>query len=72
MPENKEITLQELNERLTILEARFEKLKNWSDLNDYWLQEPIDGLTESVNKLMGLTEEEVGGPYHSEYRPVQI
>ena len=44
--------LEELNERLTILEDKFEKLKEWSDLNDYWLREMIDALTETVDRIL--------------------
>lgn len=50
----KEVTLEELNDRLTRLEMRFDKLKEWSDLNDYWLREMIDSLTDSIDKLMGI------------------
>lgn len=55
--------LKQIVNRLEILEDKQTKLKEWSDLNDYWLKETVKGLTESVNKLMGITEEEVGGPY---------
>lgn len=55
--------LEQIVNRLEILEDKQTKLKEWSDLNDYWLKETVKGLTESVNKLMGITEEEVGGPY---------
>lgn len=58
------ISLEEILDRLEKLEKNFEKLKEWSDLNDYWLREMIDANTESINKLMGLTEEDIGGPYH--------
>lgn len=58
------ITLEEILDRLEKLEKNFEKLKEWSDLNDYWLREMIDANTESINKLMGLTEEDIGGLYH--------
>ena len=61
------ITLEEIYERLVKLEDNFTKLKEWSDLNDYWLREMVDDLTENVNKLLCITEEEVGGPYHYKY-----
>lgn len=39
-------------EEINKLNERFQALKNWSDLNDYWLREMIDTLTESVDGIM--------------------
>lgn len=47
----------DLEARIAKLEEQFEKLKEWSDLNDYWLREMIDGLTESVDKLLNINHE---------------
>ena len=33
------------------LRHELNSLKEWSDLNDYWLREMIDALTESVDDL---------------------
>ena len=41
---------------IDILKKDYENLKEWSDLNDYWLREMIDALTESVDKLMGIED----------------
>lgn len=53
------MTTQELYEIIQTQQKEIEKLqenlknlKEWSDLNDYWLREMIDALTESVDKLM--------------------
>lgn len=54
MPDEKYI---ELEARLTRLEEQFTKLKDWSDLNDYWLRELIDNLALSVDKLSGIDHE---------------
>lgn len=53
----KERDYEELLARVEKLEDQFVKLKEWSDLNDYWLREMIDGLSESVNKLLHIEEE---------------
>ena len=45
-------------EELNKLKENFIALKEWSDLNDYWLREMIDALTESVDKLMGIVDDE--------------
>lgn len=55
MPDNEKYV--ELEERLSTLEKQFAKLKEWSDLNDYWLRELIDALTENVDKLLGIDHE---------------
>lgn len=54
MPEEKYV---ELETRIEKLEEQFAKLKEWSDLNDYWLRELIDALAESVDKIMGISHE---------------
>lgn len=54
MPEEK---YAELEARIEKLEEQFTKLKEWSDLNDYWLRELIDALAESVDKIMGISHE---------------
>lgn len=54
MPDEKYV---ELEARLTRLEEQFAKLKEWSDLNDYWLRELIDNLTLTVDKLLGIDHE---------------
>lgn len=37
-------------EEIDKLKENFTILKEWSDLNDYWIREMIDALTESVEK----------------------
>lgn len=54
MPDEKYV---ELEARLTQLEKQFAKLKEWSDLNDYWLRELIDNLAFTVDKLLGIDHE---------------
>ena len=54
MPDEKYV---ELEARLARLEEQFAKLKEWSDLNDYWLRELIDNLTLTVDKLLGIDHE---------------
>ena len=44
-------TIMEQQEEINKLKENFEALKNWSDLNDYWLREMIDALTESVDNI---------------------
>ncbi len=58
------ITLEQIYEKLIKLEEKLEKLKEWSDLNDYWLRDMIDSHTECLNQLLGISEEDTGGPYH--------
>jgi hypothetical protein len=50
--------LIELQEKYENLEYKYLKLREWSDDNDYWLREMIDALTESVDKLMGIVDNE--------------
>lgn len=59
--------IKEQQEEINDLKCRLTRLKEWSDLNDYYLREMIDSLTESVNELMGISEEDVGGPYHNDW-----
>lgn len=40
------------------LRHELNSLKEWSDMNDYWLREMIDALTDSVDKLMGIVDNE--------------
>ena len=42
--------IQTQQEEIEKLQQDFKALKEWSDLNDYWLREMIDALTESVDK----------------------
>ena len=46
--------IKEQQNRIATLEEELLLLRQWSDNNDYWLREMIDGLTESVDKLMGI------------------
>ncbi len=53
-----EKTIQELYEiiqaqqvEINDLRDKYNKLKEWSDLNDFWLRDMIDALTDSVDKL---------------------
>ena len=48
-----EIILRQ-QEEIEKLTTDFKALKEWSDLNDYWLREMIDALTDSVDDLMDL------------------
>lgn len=43
--------IQALQEQVNSIEKRLNKLKEWSDLNDYYIQEEIDALTDAVDKL---------------------
>ena len=52
------MTIEELAQKLEELQAKYDqleydylRLREWSDLNDYWLREMIDALTESVDDL---------------------
>ena len=46
--------IQTQQEEIADLRNKYNKLKEWSDLNDYWLREMIDALTDSVDKLYEL------------------
>ena len=39
-------------DEINALRMEVSHLKEWSDLNDYWLREMIDALTESVDSIM--------------------
>ena len=69
------MTIQELENKLNDLQAKYDqleydylKLREWSDDNDYWLREMIDALTESVNQLMDIVnDEDYESPEYKEY-----
>lgn len=44
------VIIQTQQEEIEKLQKDFKAFKEWSDLNDYWLREMIDALTESVEK----------------------
>lgn len=44
--------IERQDERISSLQNEIEKLKNWSDLNDHYLQEMIDSTGRSVDRLM--------------------
>lgn len=44
----------ELQAEIKTINSRVAHLKKWSDLNDYYIQEEIDALADSVNKLLGI------------------
>ena len=48
--------IKQQQEELDKLKRDFTALKEWSDLNDYWLREMIDALTDSVDRLMGIED----------------
>lgn len=48
--------IKQQQEEIDKLYKDFIALKEWSDLNDYWLREMIDALTESVDRLMGIED----------------
>lgn len=39
-------------DEINALREDYRDLKEWSDMNDYWLREMIDALTESVDGIM--------------------
>lgn len=43
--------VKEQQEEINDLKCRLTRLKEWSDLNDYYLREMIDALTDNVDKL---------------------
>jgi len=58
-------TYEELEARVTLLETQLAdltkkhiRLKEWSDLNDYWIEEKMNSLIKTVDKLMGIYEED--------------
>lgn len=48
--------IQALQVQVNDIDKRLIKLKEWSDLNDYYLQEEINSLTECVDRLTGISE----------------
>lgn len=44
--------IQAQQKEIEKLQENFKNLKEWSDLNDYWLREMIDALTESVDNII--------------------
>lgn len=52
------VTYEELVVRVAELEKQIAKLKEWSDLSDYWIEEKLNSLIKSVDKLMGIYEED--------------
>ena len=44
--------IQTQQKEIQRLKQDFKALKEWSDLNDYWLREMIDALTDSVDRNM--------------------
>lgn len=58
-------TYEELEARVALLETqladltkKYKRLKEWSDLNDYWIEEKMNSLIKNVDKLMGIYEED--------------
>ncbi len=45
------IIVEKQDERISRLQNEIEKLKNWSDLNDHYLQEMIDAQGAAVDRL---------------------
>ena len=46
------IIIERQDQRLASLQTEIEKLKNWSDLNDYYLQEMIDSNSSTLDRLL--------------------
>lgn len=44
--------------RITALEANLLSLRQWSDANDRYLEEVVNALTDSVDKLMNIDHSE--------------
>lgn len=44
--------------RITALEANLLALRQWSDANDRYLEEVVNALTDSVDKLMNVDHSE--------------
>lgn len=44
--------------RITALEANLLALRQWSDANDRYLEEVVNALTDSVDKLMNIDHSE--------------
>ena len=59
------MTIEELYEIIKAQQSKIEDLekellylRKWSDDNDYWLREMIDALTDSVDRLMNIEDDE--------------
>lgn len=50
------IKIQEI--RINVLEASLLSLRQWSDANDRYLEEVVNALTDSVDKLMNIDHSE--------------
>lgn len=44
--------IQTQQKEIEKLQENFKNLKEWSDLNDYWLREMIDALTDTVDGIV--------------------
>ena len=44
--------------RITVLEASLLALRQWSDANDRYLEEVVNALTDSVDKIMNVDHSE--------------
>ena len=44
--------------RITALEASLLSLRQWSDANDRYLEEVVNALTDSINKIMNVDHSE--------------
>lgn len=51
------LVVEKQDERISRLQNEIEKLKSWSDLNDYYLQEMIDSTCSSVDRLRTVINE---------------
>ena len=43
--------IEKQDQRIAYLQGELDKLKNWSDLNDHYLQEMIDSNATSIDRL---------------------
>ena len=43
--------IEKQDQRIAYLQGEIDKLKNWSDLNDHYLQEMIDSNATSIDRL---------------------
>ena len=46
--------IDEQNKRIAKLEYDLDSLRKWSDLNDYWLREMINALTDNLDMVLGI------------------
>lgn len=49
--------VEKQDQRYAQLQAEIEKLKNWSDLNDHYLQEQVDAVGASLDRLQTVINE---------------